>query len=57
MEYILKCPIKGSLFPGKGFLWGIKQRKIGLGSFGGDELNKISREENGITGVNSDAYQ
>jgi hypothetical protein len=49
---ILKCSIKGTLF-----LWGIKQRKMGLGIFGGDELNKISREVNGITGVDSDAYQ
>jgi hypothetical protein len=29
---------------------------MGLGIFGGEELNKISREANGITGVNSNAY-
>jgi hypothetical protein len=26
---------KGEVLPGKGFLWGINQKKMGLGSFGG----------------------
>jgi hypothetical protein len=49
--------MKGSLFPRQGFLWGIKQRKMRLDIFGGEELNEISREANGIKVVNSDAYE
>jgi hypothetical protein len=51
---ILKWSIRGSLFHGKRFLSGIKQIKMELGIFmifGGEELNKISREANRITGV------
>jgi hypothetical protein len=48
---------KGEFIPRKRVSLGDKTEKNGLGIFWGEELNKISREANGITGVNSHAYQ
>ena len=46
---------KGEFIPRKRVSLGDKTEKNGARYFWGEELNEISREANGITGVNSNA--